>query len=77
MLCDPHAAQIILDCDIPKTMFGLNVTHQVIATPKRIQAMRDIGNDSGRVLPTCPCFLKRFTVRDTDSTDQPFMIHVL
>jgi purine nucleosidase len=59
MLCDPHAAQIILDSDIPKTMFGLNVTHQVIATPTRVQAMRDIGNDSGRVFADMSIFFEK------------------
>ncbi len=49
MLCDPYAAQIVLDADVPKTMFGLNVTHQVIATPERVNAMRDLGNEAGNV----------------------------
>ena len=49
MMCDPYSAQIVLEADIPKTMFGLNLTLQVLATPQRIQAMRDLGNDTGRV----------------------------
>lgn len=59
MLCDPHAAQIILSSDIPKTMFGLNVTHQVIATPGRVQTLRDIGNDSGRVFADMSVFFEK------------------
>ncbi len=59
MLCDPHAAQIVLDAAIPKTMFGLNVTHQVIATPQRVQAMRNIGNDSGRVFADMSIFFEK------------------
>ncbi len=59
MLCDPHAAQIVLDADVPKTMFGLNVTHQVIATPQRVQAMRDIGNDTGRVFADMSVFFEK------------------
>ncbi len=59
MLCDPHAAQIILNSDIPKTMFGLNVTHQVIATPARVEAMRNIGNDSGRVFAEMSVFFEK------------------
>ncbi len=59
MLCDPHAAQIILEADIPKTMFGLNVTHQVIATPKRVQSMRDLGNDAGRVFADMSVFFEK------------------
>ncbi|PCJ93295.1 MAG: ribonucleoside hydrolase [Hyphomicrobiales bacterium] len=49
MLCDPYAGQIVLDADIPKIMFGLNVTHQVIATAEEVQRLRDLGNDCGRV----------------------------
>lgn len=59
MLCDPHAAQIILDSGIPKTMFGLNVTHQVIATPARVAVMRKIGNDSGRVFADMSVFFEK------------------
>ncbi|MCK7615951.1 nucleoside hydrolase [Roseibium sediminicola] len=59
MLCDPHAAQIVFDADVPKTMFGLNVTHQVIATPQRVQAMRDLGNDAGRVFADMSVFFEK------------------
>ena len=59
MLCDPHAAQIILSSNIPKTMFGLNVTHQIIATPSRVQVMRNIGNDSGRVFADMCVFFEK------------------
>ncbi len=47
MMSDPHAAQIVLTSGVPTVMFGLNVTHEVIATPSRIEALRDIGNDVG------------------------------
>lgn len=46
---DPHALKIVLDCGAPVTMFGLNVTHQVLATPDRVQALRT----SGHPLATC------------------------
>ena len=59
MLCDPHAAQIVLASDIPKTMFGLNVTHQVIATPERVKVMREIGNDAGRVFADMSVFFEK------------------
>ncbi|THH10302.1 hypothetical protein EW146_g8410 [Bondarzewia mesenterica] len=32
ILCDPEAAQIVLNTPIPKTMIPLNVTHQAIVT---------------------------------------------
>lgn len=49
LLCDPHAAQIVLDSGVPTVMFGLNVTHQVIATPREVERMRALGNRAGRV----------------------------
>ncbi|MFI8290501.1 nucleoside hydrolase [Streptomyces sp. ms191] len=33
ILCDPEAADIVLTSGLPVTMFGLNATHQVRATP--------------------------------------------
>ncbi|KAJ7639215.1 uridine nucleosidase [Roridomyces roridus] len=33
ILCDPHAAQIVLDAPVKKTMIPINVTHTAIVTP--------------------------------------------
>jgi purine nucleosidase len=41
---DPHAMRVVIDSGIPLTMFGLNVTHQVLATPDRIERIRGLGN---------------------------------
>lgn len=46
MMSDPHAAQIVLKSGVPTVMFGLNVTHQVIATPAPIAALRSIDNSA-------------------------------
>lgn len=70
MHCDPHAAQIVLDADVPKTMFGLNVTHQVIATPQRVKALRDLGNDAGRVFADLAVFFDK-AYRDRHGFDGP------
>ncbi|ULH15480.1 nucleoside hydrolase [Deinococcus sp. KNUC1210] len=42
-LCDPHAAAIVFGSGVPITMFGLNATHQAIATPERIAPFRALG----------------------------------
>lgn len=39
--CDPHAAHIVLSSDVPITLISLDVTHTVIATPERLQSLRD------------------------------------
>jgi len=41
---DPHAAQIVLTAGIPLTMVSLDVTHQAIATPERLRAIRAINS---------------------------------
>ncbi|KKJ00937.1 nucleoside hydrolase [Prochlorothrix hollandica] len=41
---DPHAAQIVMDSGIPLTLIGLDVTHQVIATPPRLERIRQLQN---------------------------------
>ncbi len=49
ILCDPHAAKIVFEsgCDI--TMFGLNVTHQALALPQHIEAIRGNRNKTSLV----------------------------
>ena len=41
---DPEAADIVLRCGRPIVMFGLDVTHQVLATEERIAAIRALNN---------------------------------
>lgn len=48
MLVDPHAADIVFRCGRPITVMGLDVTHQVLATPDRRDGIRAIDNDAGR-----------------------------
>jgi purine nucleosidase len=44
---DPQAAAIVFDSGVPITMVPLDVTHQVIATPERVERMRALGNRCG------------------------------
>lgn len=48
-LADPHAARIVFESGVPLRMVGLNVTMQCIATPGRVQALRNLGNRAGAV----------------------------
>jgi len=47
---DPHAAQIAFGCGRPFTMFGLDVTHQAIATPDRVAALRALRTPVGATI---------------------------
>jgi purine nucleosidase len=44
---DPHAAAIVADSGVPITMIPLDVTHQVLTTPPRFEALRALGNRCG------------------------------
>ncbi|NJM46750.1 MAG: nucleoside hydrolase [Alkalinema sp. RU_4_3] len=39
--CDPHAAHVVFTSNLPITLITLDVTHTAIATPKRLQNLRD------------------------------------
>ena len=39
---DPHAAAVVFGAGAPLTMIGLDVTHQAIATPRRVRAIAAI-----------------------------------
>ncbi|MFL9924992.1 nucleoside hydrolase [Herbaspirillum lusitanum] len=47
ILCDPHAARVVFESAAPVTMFGLNITHQAIASPARVDAFRKLGTRNG------------------------------
>lgn len=61
-LCDPHAAQIVLAAPVRKVMFGLNLTHQVIATPRQIGLLRDLGNEAASVFADMAEFFQKVYV---------------
>jgi purine nucleosidase len=48
ILVDPHAADIVFRCGRPITVLGLDVTHQVLASPARRERIRAIDNPPGR-----------------------------
>jgi purine nucleosidase len=46
---DPHAAQVVFQAGLPLTLIGLDVTHQVLTTPERLERLRALGNPVSRV----------------------------
>jgi purine nucleosidase len=40
---DPHAAQVVFEAGVPLVMHGLDVTHQALVTPARLDAIRALG----------------------------------
>ena len=45
ILSDPEAAQIVVEESWPVTMVGLDVTHQVLATPDRMAQLKAVDTD--------------------------------
>jgi len=41
---DPHAAEIVMNCGRPITMFGLDATHQVMTNPTIVNRISQLGN---------------------------------
>lgn len=50
ILADPEAAKIVFEADWPVTMVGLDVTHQVLATPDRMAQLIEVGTDVSRFI---------------------------
>jgi inosine-uridine nucleoside N-ribohydrolase len=44
---DPESAALVLDSGVPITMMPLDVTQQVLTTPKRLAVVRGLGNRCG------------------------------
>src|SRR5690606_16802058 len=45
MFVDPHAAYVVLGAGLDIVMITLDVTHNVVVTPKRLMQLREIGNN--------------------------------
>jgi purine nucleosidase len=64
-LADPHAMRIAFECGAPITMFGLDVTHQALATPARLApldaAERPVASFMARLMEVHrPIYQRRF-----------------
>jgi len=47
---DPHAAQIIFESEIPKTVFGLDVTHQALIRDEHVAQIEALGTKMSATL---------------------------
>ena len=68
---DPHAAKIVFGCGRPLVVHGLDVTHQVIATPDRVTAFAEIGNAAGRTVAQMLNFSSRYDVEKYGTSGGP------
>jgi purine nucleosidase len=47
---DPHAARVVFEAGVPLVMHGLDVTHQALVTPPRLEAIRALGTPLSRTV---------------------------
>jgi purine nucleosidase len=57
---DPEAAEIVFGAGVPLTVMPLDVTHKVLTTRPRIEAIRDLGTDVGHAVAAWTDFFERF-----------------
>jgi len=56
---DPHAADIVFRSGANLTMLGLDVTHQAVTTPRRVEAIRALGTPVARTVAAWLDFYNR------------------
>ena len=63
---DPHAARVVFESGAGLTMIGLEATHQALCTPARLEAIRALGTEVGRVVTGWLEFYNRYDRRLAD-----------
>jgi len=59
---DPHAAKVVFESGIKPTVFGLDVTHQMLITPKRLEAIAAIPGHIGSVVADLLEFFNQYDI---------------
>ena len=57
---DPEAAEIVFKSGVPLTVMPLDVTHKVLTTRPRIEAIRDLDTEVGHAVAAWTDFFERF-----------------
>jgi purine nucleosidase len=57
---DPEAAEIVFKSGVPLVVMPLDVTHQVLTTRARVEGLRALGTNVGRVAAEWADFFERF-----------------
>ena len=68
---DPHAADVVLGCGRPISVFGIDVTHQVLATPTRIESIRRLDTRVARDVAGMLSFFNRYDTVKYESAGAP------
>jgi purine nucleosidase len=68
---DPHAADVVFRSGVPLVVMPLDVTHQVLTTRKRVDAMRALGSPVAKATVELLEFFERFDVEKYGSDGGP------
>jgi purine nucleosidase len=60
LFADPHAARVVFESGAAITMLGLDVTHQVLATPERLRVIEALSTEVSRVVVDLVTFYNRY-----------------
>ena len=71
ILVDPQAADIVFRCGRPITAFGLDVTHQVLATRERVAAIAALDNPAALATAGMLGFFNRHDMKKYKSLGAP------
>jgi purine nucleosidase len=71
ILADPHAAKNVFECGRPLIVFGLDVTHRVLATKERVARIRALDNDAAIATANMLDFFNRYDTEKYGSLGPP------
>ncbi len=71
MLVDPHAADIVFRCGRPIVAMGLDVTHQVLSTRKRVERIAMLGTPVAAATAGMLGFFHRYDTKKYGSEGAP------
>lgn len=59
---DPHAAYAVFESGVKLTVFGLDITHQMLITPSRLTAIAERGGRTGVVVADLLAFFNQYDI---------------
>ncbi|NBZ88774.1 nucleoside hydrolase [Stagnihabitans tardus] len=68
---DPEAAEVVFRAGVPLVVMPLDVTHKVLTTRARVEKIRNLGSEVGRVAAAWADFFERFDVAKYGSEGGP------
>jgi len=71
IMADPHAADVVLNCGVPITMMGLDVTHRVLSTEARVARIGALNNPVADATAGMLSFFHRYDTEKYSSQGTP------